>query len=135
MDYHQKYLKYKAKYTALKNIQKGGEQCYTLSVKQPWFDFIKSGKKKIEGRLNSGLFAKLNIGDCITWTNNNLSCKTYITSIKKYDSFANMIVAEGIENVLPNKKLLSDGVVVYRQFYTPEREAQNGVVAIGLSVM
>jgi len=34
---------------------------YTITIKQPWFNLIKSGKKTFEGRLNTGLFAKLHI--------------------------------------------------------------------------
>jgi len=41
-----------------------------------------------------------------------------------------MLKKEGIENVLPGVKNIEEGVQIYRQFYSEEREKKYGVVAI-----
>ena len=123
-----KYIKYKTKYLSLK----GGQQ-YTITVKQPWFDFIKQGKKTVEGRLNRGLFARLKVGDKITWIHKNLKYQVNVVYIKKYDSFKQLLEEETIEKVLPNMSDINKGLEkVYHRYYTPEDEKQNGVVAIGM---
>jgi ASC-1-like (ASCH) protein len=142
MDYYSKYLKYKNKYLEIKNnyidmvggagagrkkIKNNNE--YTVTIKQPWFDLIKSGKKTIEGRLNSGLFARLKINDVIIWLHQNMRLKVKIIDIRKYDSFHSMLKKEGLDRVLPNTTNIDDGVKLYRQYYSEEKE-RNGVLAI-----
>jgi len=52
-----------------------------------------------------------------------------------------MLIAEGVKNVLPNIELnsgadtLEAAVAVYRQFYSKEDEQKSGVVAIKLRVV
>jgi len=106
---------------------------FTITIKQPWFNLIKSGSKTIEGRLNSGLFAKLQVGNIITWLNQNMKCKVKIISIKKYDSFRMMLEKEGLDKVLPTIDNIDDGVKLYRQYYSIEKE-KVGVVAIKMKV-
>ena len=134
MNYLQKYLMYKQKYIQLKNIQHGGsKKTYTISVRQPWFNLIKEGKKTIEGRLNKGLFSELKIGDEIVWICKKLKFKINVIKIEQYKSFSEMIKQEQLENVLPTIKNDAEGVKVYRQFYTEKDEKTYGVLAIGMS--
>uniref|UniRef100_A0A1D1Z4C7 Homeobox protein SIX5 n=1 Tax=Anthurium amnicola TaxID=1678845 RepID=A0A1D1Z4C7_9ARAE len=44
-----------------------------------------------------------------------------------------MLEAETLTNVLPGVKTIEEGVRIYRNFYTEEREKSNGVLAISLS--
>jgi len=145
-DYYQKYIKYKEKYLQLKNsnnILVGGAKRksklkrqdyeFTITIKQPWFNLIKSGKKTVEGRLNSGLFAKLQIGNIITWLHHDMKCKVKIISIKKYDSFRTMLEKEGLDKVLPTIDNIDEGVKLYRQYYSEERE-KVGVLAIEMEL-
>jgi len=101
-----------------------------ITVKEPHFTNIKNGKKKIEGRLNKNKFATLKKGDIVIWTNNNNSVKTKITKIKKYDSFYELLIFEGIKNVLPNVKSLKEAVDTYRVFYTKKDEEEYKVLSI-----
>ena len=124
-------IKYKTKYLSLK----GGGNEYTITVKQPWFDFIKCNEKTAEGRLNKGLFSKLKIGDEIIWLHQNLKYKVRISYINKYKSFKDMLQEETIQQVLPNMSNIDDGVKVYRQFYSQSDEEKFGVVAIGMKII
>jgi len=53
-----------------KNIEQkqiGGSKEYRFTIKKIWFDYIKNGKKIIEGRLNRGLFRELKENNIIIW--------------------------------------------------------------------
>jgi len=54
-----------------------------ISVSEPWFSYICSGKKRIEGRLNKGKFSSLNKKQVIKIIeeNTNKSCIVKILNI------------------------------------------------------
>ena len=143
MNYYIKYLKYKTKYLELKNNyinMIGGNRkkklhCneFTITIKQPWFNLIKSGKKTIEGRVNAGLFARLEKNNVIQWLHQNMKCKVKIIDIRKYDSFRTMLEKEGLDKILPNIDNIDDGVKLFRKYYSEEKE-RNGVVAIEMEI-
>ena len=135
MNYQKKYYKYKNKYMNMKKKLGGSENIYTVTVKEPWFSFIKQGEKKIEGRLNRGLFRKINKGDIVVWINRDQKVKVRITDKKVYKSFREMIEKEGLDKVLPSIKTIDDGVNVYRQYFSEMDEMSNGVVAIIMDVI
>ena len=100
-----------------------------ISVQEPYFSHILDGKKTIEGRLNKGKFLDIKAGDTLM-INNQVE---YIVEDKKqYSSFKEMLVNEGIENVVPEVKDNDEAVDVYYKFYTKEDEDKFGVVGIKL---
>ena len=113
---NQQYLKYKNKYLNLKQ-----KQNIQIPLKQPWLNFIKSGQKTVEGRLNKGIFSRLKQGETITFINKKLKLEVLVTYIKHYKSFEELLMAEGIKHVLPNVSSINDGVKIYHQFYTKNR--------------
>ena len=135
MNYQKKYYKYKNKYINIKKKLGGSENIYTITVKEPWFSFIKEGKKKIEGRLNRGLFQKINKNDIVIWMNRDQKVKVRITDKRVYKNFREMIEKEGLDKVLPSIKTIDDGVNVYRQYFSETDEINNGVVAIEMNVI
>jgi ASC-1-like (ASCH) protein len=108
---------------------------YRINVSEPWFTFIKKGKKRIEGRLKKGVFAKLNKGDTIFFVNGNYEVKTLITHIYEYSSFLEYLTIEGLRYTLPNIKTLDDGVNIYYKYYTKEDEKKLGILAIHVSLL
>lgn len=103
---------------------------YEISVSNPWFDYIKNKKKKVEGRLNKNVFSLLKKGDIVIFTNNDEKIKTVIERITKYNSFNDYLTKEGLNTTLPNIKTIEDGIMIYREFYSEEKERQYGVLAI-----
>ena len=98
-----------------------------VNKQEPYYSFCVQGKKVIEGRLNKDKFALAQIGDAIEA---NDSAIFEIIDKKIYTTFKDMIIAEGIESVVPDKKSIEEAVAVYYQFYTPEQEKEFGVVAL-----
>jgi ASC-1-like (ASCH) protein len=97
-------------------------------MQEPYKDFALKGIKTIEARLNRDKFSEIDIGD-------NLRLKPegflfLVTDIRKYQSFKDMINAEGIERVIPDKKSAEEAISIYRKFYTEKEEKKFGILAI-----
>lgn len=99
----------------------------SINVQEPYFSFIKEGKKTVEGRLNKGKFADIEVGD-ICLVNDDFEVK--IIGKRLYKTFQEMIEVEGVEKVIPDANSVEEVVVVYYKFYTKEKEAEHGVVAL-----
>ncbi len=105
---------------------------YEINVQEPYFTFIKEGRKTVEGRLNKGKFLEIKVGDEIL-LNNELKLK--VTDKKIYSSFKSMIETEGAEKVIPNAQNIDEAEAVYYKFYTKEDERTFGVAAIHIEVI
>ena len=99
-------------------------------VQEPWFGFIKSGQKNIEGRLNKGSFQELKKGDIVHWKNGDNIVKTKIVSVHHHLDFEKMLKAHSLYNVLPGVKTYKEGIKVYREFFSAADVKKYGVLAI-----
>jgi ASC-1-like (ASCH) protein/superfamily II DNA or RNA helicase len=106
------------------------EPKYTIHVSEPWFGYIKSGEKTIEGRKNKGDFKKMEIGDIVKWIRGDDSTLTKIIGKRSYSTFKEYLEAEGLDKCLPGIKTIEDGVAIYYKYYTPKDEAEYGALAI-----
>jgi len=99
---------------------------------EPYFTFVKNGQKTIEGRLRKGEYANLKVGDHIIVQNDNEtdSVEVEVKDIRSYPTFEAMLNNEDLKRVLPDVETIDQAVQVYRQFYTPQQEAEFGVMAI-----
>lgn len=100
----------------------------SINVQEPYHSFILEGRKNVEGRLNKGKFASMNLGDILVLEPEN--SRFIIIEKNVYESFREMIEKEGIGNVIPDKNNIDEAVNVYYKFYTKEQEKEFGVVAI-----
>jgi len=108
---------------------------HKMHLSEPWFTLISLGLKKTEGRLNKGKFQDLREGDIIEWYNDDFkhrSCLTKIIKKIEYNSFAEYLQREGLDDCLPGISDLETGLSVYYKYYSKENEKQFGVVAIQL---
>lgn len=90
----------------------------TLSVQQKYFEAIKDGTKTVEGRLNSPKFKDLKPNMHITFmcvqTQEQVVC--IVQDVQRYATFEEMLVAQGVENMLPGVQTLSEAVALYESF-------------------
>ena len=98
-----------------------------LNVQEPYFTHIKNGTKTSEGRLAKDNFIQLIEGDQVEF--NDQLTKTII-SVNKYKTFEQMIIAEGLANVIPGAKNIEEATAVYYKFYSAADELKYGVCAI-----
>lgn len=110
----------------LKSLQ--NEKPYT------WLNWIETGIKKYEGRLNKGEWSKMKIGDIITfYDKNNKTLKITITELKYYHSFGEAFNDLG-KDLVPIDNISTDEVVkIYSEFYSDKEINEFGVVAVGVS--
>lgn len=101
---------------------------------EPYFTFVKNGRKTIEGRLRKGNYARVKPGDHIVIWNVKETDKleVLVRRVKMYKSFEQMLRSEPLKKVLPNVETVKDGVEIYKKFYTKDQEKKFGVVAIGV---
>lgn len=117
---------------------------YFETLNEPWFTAISNKLKIVEGRLDKSWVKNLNPYDMIEFTRvctreaseNNINKVTVIvTDIKRYKNFTDLFDDVGLDKVLPGIKTYDDGVNIYRQWYSKEKEKELGVVGIFLSVI
>lgn len=104
---------------------------FELDVQEPYLTFIKTGQKKVEGRLGKEKYFNLKSGDLIKIND----IKVKVISIAKYPSFKNMLIMEGVKNVIPNGRNLKNAIKVYYKFYSKKDEKMFGVVGITIKVI
>jgi len=106
---------------------------YEKNLSEPWFSLIKLGIKKVEGRLNKGDFANMNIGDVILFINNELGFERKFTieikDIACYDSFHLYLEKETLERCLPGIDNIEDGLNVYYKYYKRSDELEYKIKA------
>lgn len=80
---------------------------FEINVQEPYYEYILSKEKKIEGRLNKGKFKEMRAGDYLLINNKS---KFKIKRKNIYNSFRDMIEKEGVKNVIPNKQSIKEAV-------------------------
>lgn len=109
---------------------------HEVTLKRPFITQIRSGKKTIEGRINSGMFRRFRQGDTVRFFSGADGVRCEITAIRSYRSFGDMLQAEGYQRCLPYERSLQDAINVYDRIPNyPQRAAQSGVLAIELRVL
>ncbi|CAH9122457.1 unnamed protein product [Cuscuta epithymum] len=100
---------------------------FELHVQEPFFTYLKSGDKTIEGRCATDQYKKIEVGASILF---NKCLLLQVQDLHYYASFREMLEAEPLCKVLPEVETTEEGVQVYRNFYSEEKEMSNGVLAI-----
>lgn len=101
-----------------------------MSLKQPYFNMVKSGVKTIELRLYDKKRQQLNIGDLISFQNEN----TYITKKIK-----DLIIAKNFKTLFDTIDIKKTGfkekdntIKIMEKFYDNDRQNKFGVIGIVL---
>lgn len=115
------------------------EQRHELTLRKIYIHQIQSGKKTIEGRINSGIVLRYRPGDTIRFfygqdPKDDAICK--ITKIEKYSSFEAMLRTEGYKKCLADVISIDEAVRIYDAIpgYA-ERAKKSGVVALHLQLI
>ncbi|OAP06279.1 hypothetical protein AXX17_AT3G02680 [Arabidopsis thaliana] len=100
---------------------------FELHVQEPYFTQLKDGLKTVEGRCAVGDYMRISSGAFLLF---NKCLLLEVQDVHRYTSFSEMLKVEGLAKVLPGVESIEEGVQVYRNFYSEEKERMNGVVAI-----
>ncbi|KAL3835078.1 hypothetical protein ACJIZ3_009814 [Penstemon smallii] len=102
---------------------------FELHVQDPFFLQLADGLKNVEGRCAVGDYQKIESGDLLVF---NKCLMLQVQDVHHYASFREMLEAESLAKVLPGVISIEEGVQIYRNFYSEEKERSNGVVALCL---
>jgi ASC-1-like (ASCH) protein len=116
------------------------------TLNEPWFSFIRDGKKIVEGRLDKLWVKTLQPLDFIEFKrvkpkdeskedDNVQTIDVIVTEVKRYKKFTDIFDEVGLDKILPGKNTYDDGLAVYRQWYSEEKEKELGVVGIFMKVI
>lgn len=114
---------------------------YFLGLPSRPFYAIKNGTKKAEGRVTTEPDEKYHImkpGETILFTNedNGEEMLTRINYVNHYEDPREMLIAEGIENMLSSGSDLEQGVKIYNSFENYEKNIPiHGIYAIGITAI
>lgn len=109
-----------------------------LSLRQEYFDAIKSGLKTVEGRINSPKFKDLKPGMTIRFTciNTNETIVCTVQAIHVYTNFTEMLQSAGVENMLPGISSITEGVELYESFPGYREDVKKfGALAIKITAL
>ncbi len=117
------------------NIWQSGRESYLI-------DEIIAGRKTVEGRLYRGKFQQYQPGDIIDLRRDYRdadgvlhdgepgAARVKIVAVRRYDSFYDMLKAEGYKKALPLAKSLEDAVLEYEKYYSKAEQDKYGILAV-----
>jgi ASC-1-like (ASCH) protein len=106
---------------------------YRKHLSEPWFSLVKLNMKVAEGRLKKAPFNEMKVGDTVTFYNsdfNHRETTVKVTGIREYPDFESYLRRETLRRSLPGFTTISDGLSVYRKYFTEEQERELGVIVI-----
>lgn len=117
--------------------------CFEKFLGEPYFTWMKNGKKTIEGRPNCGSFSKIKKGDIIVWFNDECGpnarryLRTKVLSTMFYENYEDMLKKNGIHNIIPYKKVrtIKEGVKILYNNYSRKIIEKYGVLAVRVKII
>ncbi|XP_042044352.1 uncharacterized protein LOC121790131 isoform X2 [Salvia splendens] len=96
-------------------------------LSEPFFSLLSDGVKTIEGRCAVGDYKRIRAGHVLLV---NKCLTLQVQDVRQYSSFREMLEVENLANILPGVTSIEEGVQIYRNFYSEEKERSNGILAI-----
>lgn len=104
---------------------------HEMNLQDKYFDFILHGTKRIELRLNDEKRQKIKIGDTIIFRNKQ--GETFSAKVKdlfEHNSFEELFENFEIDILTDKSMTKAELLQVLDEFYTPEKQAEFGVLGI-----
>lgn len=114
------------------------ENTWTLSLSDPWFTYMKNGKKLYEGRVYRGLPKYIEIGDIITfYLEGEKKDKFSVVVTNKYmfGTFEESLQKLSLNDILPDISSIENGTEIYKKFATINTQQKYGVVQIKIKLI
>jgi ASC-1-like (ASCH) protein len=112
---------------------------HEMTLNDPWFDLVRSGKKRFEGRRCTPKVREIRAGDTIEFSHHvrgdasdAAPFSATVTGTRWFASFERALDALGVDAVLPSVPTVAEGVDVYRRFVSDETQRRDGVCMLEL---
>ena len=109
---------------------------HEMNLQPKYFDFIKNGTKRIELRLFDEKRQKIQLGDIIEFAkSDDEKFKAEVIGLLRYNSFNDLFEDFDI-SILADKSMTKQELLdVLSEFYTPEKQAEFGVLGNRLKLL
>jgi ASC-1-like (ASCH) protein len=107
------------------------------NLAQPWYDAVKNGTKRVEGRVKRNKWSNVSLGDRwrVGCSERDESFFVEVIAIREYGSFEEYIIQEGLRNVLPGVSDLRSGIELYEKYCGQGSDREFGVIAFELKLV
>lgn len=106
-----------------------------MNLQTRYFNYIKSGTKRIELRLNDEKRRQLQLGDTLVFTNpEGESLSTKITGLLHYQDFVSLFQDFPIELLSDASMSKTELLNVLNEFYPAEKQRHYGVLGIRIEL-
>ena len=106
-----------------------------ITLRDQYLQMIKNGTKTVEGRINSGMFKGMPVGQMVCFFSHRDEVCCMVTKKVAYSSFAELLKREGYQKCVPDQCTLDQAIALYRNIpgYAL-KEKQHGVLALHVKV-
>ena len=109
---------------------------HQMNLQSKYFDFIKNGTKRIELRLYDEKRQQIKLGDSIEFSKaENEKFKVRVIGLLRYETFSDLFNDFNISVLADQSMTKQELLNVLQEFYTPEKQAQYGVLGIRLELL
>lgn len=109
---------------------------HQMNLQSKYFDFIKNGTKRIELRLYDEKRQQIKLGDSIEFSKSeNEKFKVRVIGLLLYETFSDLFNDFNISVLADQSMTKQELLNVLQEFYTPEKQAQYGVLGIRLELL
>ncbi|GAA0497719.1 ASCH domain-containing protein [Salinibacillus aidingensis] len=111
---------------------------HNMGLYETPFDSIKSGKKKVEVRLNDEKRRKISVGDTINFTKipyRNETLTVEVIELREFSTFKEMYESIPASDFDAVGRSIEDMVERTYRIYTPEKEKEWGTLAITIQLL
>lgn len=110
-----------------------------LTLNDPWFDLVRTGKKLYEGRRRTPKVSLIQPGEILTIAHHTdkarIPFSVKVEETLEFASFEAALTALPIEQVLPVPDItIAQGVEIYKKFVSIPTQERDGVVMLKVSL-
>lgn len=109
---------------------------HEMNLQPKYFDFIKNGTKRIELRLYDEKRQKIALDDTIIFSKSkDDTLKAQVIGLLRYNSFKELFEDFDISILADSSMTKAELLEILSEFYTPEKQAELGVIGIRLKLL
>ena len=103
---------------------------FNIHCEDPWFTYIREGKKPVEGRKKTHSYTKIKAGDQINFTNGKDSFIADVTEVREYETIEKYLEDVTLEKALPGINTIEEALATYHEWSTEEQIRRYGFLGI-----
>lgn len=107
---------------------------WNITLNSPWYEYVRDGYKKYEGRCDWKQVKEYVVGDLINVSHHTDSTREQyqiqIVKIHKYKNFEEGLRNLNLNQVLPGVQTVEEGIEIYKKYYKLSTQNEHGICMI-----